>query len=89
MIAATIGLLGATLPSPTLTLAMMTIAQMERLIKGAMVPVGKKKIVVPVALSPSVGLAKLPAKASMGLVEALMPESCPDKELPSKQLCLN
>lgn len=55
--------------------------------KEAMVPIGKGKAVAPFVSSPLAELAKLTVKVNAGLMEALLPEACQDKELLAKQFC--
>lgn len=67
--------------APPPMLAMITVGhQIDCLMKGDKVVVGKVKLVVQVALV-LVHLAKLPLKISVRLVEGLTPESCMENEL--------
>lgn len=56
--------------------------------KGATESVGKGKGIGPV-LSELVELAKVPVKVLTALVERLILESCPERELLSKQFYMN
>lgn len=77
------GLISTALSPPSLMLATLKVAQMvERLIRGLIALVGKGKIVDQVAPLPLVELAKLP-------VEALILDSCLERELFAKQFCSN
>lgn len=72
-----------------LMLAMMIVGQLvDRLMKGATEAVGKGNSIRPVLLL-LVDLAKPLLKLSIGLVEALILDSCRDKELLAKQFILN
>lgn len=82
--AAVTGLISSAPLPPTLTLAMMNVGRLaDRLMKGVIVTVGKGKLVALVVLW-LVELAKLLVKVAMGLVEGLLLESSPDKELYAK-----
>lgn len=84
ILATLIRLLAPTPLSPPLMLATISVSQlMDRLMKRAKVAVGDGKLVAQVQFS-LVDLAKPPLKMLVVLVEGLIPESCPDRQLWAK-----
>lgn len=89
IMATMVGLFSSTLPSPPLMLAIIMVGQLvDHLMKGAMVAMGKRKLVALVPL-PLAELAKPLVKVTSGLIEGLFPKSCPDKEQLGKQFWSN